>query len=235
MINSGLAKWLCLDWRCRLLSRGCRLKQRAAQESWSRGGGNPAGEGEWFLCVSGRNRRDLCYIKLSCWRLRGCVWREMWKRLGGRWTNAAALRFQDGISQMWRCSRMQKVNYWWCERLAEAVLMCKVADGTSLSCTLLGKPRAASLQDLCVLSKSLKSVIKTKTFNTCINTVSARFGACESPAFHAVGTELVKLVAKGYYRCVWFKERLDEFMDKKATEDCLETTNLGILWAESIM
>lgn len=92
--------------------------------------------------------------------------------------------------------------------------------------TVLGKPRAASLQALCVLSKALKSVIKTKT---CINRVSARFGACGNPPFYAVGTELVKLVAKGYYRCVWFKERLDEFMDKKATGDYLETTNLGIL------
>lgn len=83
--------------------------------------------------------------------------------------------------------------------------------------TALGKLRTASLQASYVLSKLLKSVIKPKTSNTCINRVSARFGACESQAFYAVGTKLVKLVAKGYCRCLWFKERPDEFMDKKAT------------------
>jgi len=67
-----------------------------------------------------------------------------------------------------------------------------------------------------------RSVIKAKTFNTCINTASARFRASQSQAFCAMGTRLMKLVARGYCECLRLKERLNEFVEEKATKDYFE-------------
>lgn len=49
-----------------------------------------------------------------------------------------------------------------------------------------------------------------------------------------MGTKLVKLVAKGYCRCLWFKEGRDEFMDKQASAGYWETAaGWGTPWAEA--
>ena len=67
-----------------------------------------------------------------------------------------------------------------------------------------------------------RSVIKPKTLNTCINTARARFRASQSQAFCAMGTRLMKLVARGYCECLQLKERLNKFAEEKATKDYFE-------------